>query len=370
LGATGPESGGAGGAGGTAPPGAGVTLPPRPGGDERLAASSAVRRLLARPELGAVVGAVAVFGFFAIYTDAFATALGFANVLDVAATLGIMAVVVALLMIGGEFDLSAGVMTGSAGLIVAMLSTRVGGNVWVAVAAALAAGALVGLLNGFLVMWTRLPSFIVTLGTFLMLQGLNLGVTKLVTGTVQVRGVVDASGYQSAHAVFASTARIAGADFRITILWWVAIALLATWILLRTRSGNWIFAVGGSAAAARSVGVPTARTKIGLFMAVSVAAALVGIMLVLRLRSVQANQGIGQEFQYIIAAVIGGCLLTGGYGSAIGSAIGALIFGMAKQGIVFAGWDSDWFQLFLGLLLLSATLLNHYVRRRAETNQP
>jgi simple sugar transport system permease protein len=350
-------------AGGTQPP-------PVSAGDERLLAVSVLRRLLARPELGAVVGAVSVFAFFALYTENFATTRGFANLLDPTATLGIMAVLVALLMIGGEFDLSAGVMTGSGGLIVAMLATKLGWNVWAAVAAALAFGAMVGLLNGLLVIWTRLPSFIVTLATLLILQGLNLGVTKLVTGTVQVRGVASAPGYSAARALFASQFELFGAPFRVTALWWIAIAIVATWVLLRTRSGNWIFAVGGSTAAARSVGVPTARTKIGLFMAVSIGASLVGIMRVLRLTSVQANQGIGEEFQFIIAAVIGGCLLTGGYGSAIGAAIGALIFGMASQGIVFAGWDSDWFKLFLGLLLLSATLLNHYVRRRAETAKP
>lgn len=337
--------------------------------DERLADTKWLRRLLARPELGASVGALAVFVFFAVYTEQFATPLGLANVLDPAATLGIMAVVVALLMIGGEFDLSAGVMTASSGLIVAMLSTRAGLNVWLALAIAVAFGATVGLINGILVVRTGLPSFIVTLGSFLVLQGLNLGVTKLVTGTVQVRGVGQAPGYDSAHAVFASTVTIGGAEFRVTILWWLAVTALATWVLLRTRSGNWIFASGGNPAAARAVGVPAARTKVALFVLVSTTAAVVGAMLLLRLTSVQANAGIGEEFQYIIAAVIGGCLLTGGFGSAVGAAVGALIFGMAKQGIVFAGWDSDWFQLFLGTLLLLATLLNHYVRRRAEAKR-
>ena len=337
--------------------------------DERVATMSVARRMMRRPELGALIGAAAVFVFFAFYTEAFATARGFANVLDPAATLGIMAVVVALLMIGGEFDLSAGVMTGASGLIVAMLATQLGWNVWFAIAVAVAIGLLVGLLNGILVIRTGLPSFIVTLGTLLILQGLNLGVTKLVTGTVQVRGLAQAPGYESARKVFASTVSIGGAEFRVTILWWIVAAAVATWVLLRTRAGNWIFAVGGSAPAARSVGVPTAKTKIALFMTVSAAAAVVGAMLVLRLTSVQANAGIGEEFQYIVAAVIGGCLLTGGYGSAAGAAVGALIFGMAKQGIVFAGWDSDWFQLFLGSLLLSATLLNYYVRARVEAVQ-
>ena len=339
------------------------------GRDERLASTTLVRRLLSRPELGALLGAFAVFAFFAVYTEAFATPLGIANVLDPAATLGIMAVLVALLMIGGEFDLSAGVLTATSGLTTAMLATQLGWNVWLAIAVAVGAGVLVGLLNGFLVIRTRLPSFIVTLGTLLMLQGLNLGITKLVTGTVQVRGLATAPGYESARAVFASTVSIGGADYRITILWWIAITAVATWILMRTRPGNWIFAVGGAESSARSVGVPTARTKVALFVAVSTAASVVGAMLVLRLTSVQANQGIGEEFQYIVAAVIGGCLLTGGYGSAVGAALGALIFGMAKQGIVFAGWDADWFQFFLGVLLLGATLLNQFVRRRVEARR-
>jgi simple sugar transport system permease protein len=337
--------------------------------DERLARSGLARRLLARPELGAAVGAIAVFIFFSLYTEQFATPRGLANVFDPAATLGIMAVVVALLMIGGEFDLSAGVMTATSGLIVGMLATEVGLNVWLAIGIALVAGALVGLLNGVLVVKTGLPSFIVTLGTFLILQGANLGVTKLVTGTVQVRGVASAEGFDSARKVFASTIPIGDGQFRVTVLWWFGITALATWVLLRMRFGNWIFASGGNAPAARSVGVPAARTKILLFMTVSVAAALVGAMQLMRLTSVQANAGIGDEFQFIIAAVIGGCLLTGGFGSAIGAAIGAFIFGMAKQGIVFAGWDNDWFQLFLGVLLVLATLLNHYVRRRAEVSK-
>ena len=101
-------------------------------------------------------------------------------------------------------------------------------------------------------------------------------------------------------------------------------------------------------------------------MTTAFAAWLVGSINILRFTSVQANQGIGLEFQYIIAAVIGGCLLTGGFGSAIGAAIGALIFGMARQGIVFANWNSDWFQLFLGVMLLAAVLVNNIVRRRAE----
>ncbi|MEU8272259.1 ABC transporter permease, partial [Sphaerisporangium sp. NPDC049002] len=146
----------------------------------------------------------------------------------------------------------------------------------------------------------------------------------------------------------------------------LGVTALATWVLMRSRAGNWIFAVGGNERAARAAGVPAARTKIALFMTTATAAWLVGSIMALRFTSVQANSGIGQEFIYIIAAVIGGCLLTGGYGSAIGASIGAVIFGMADKGIVFAGWDADWFKFFLGAMLLMATLANRLLRRYAE----
>ncbi len=332
--------------------------------DERVAKPRLLDRLVVRPEIGALLGAVVVFLFFTIVTDQFFSGNGIATWLDDASTLGIMAVAVALLMIGGEFDLSAGVMTASTALVTATLATQAGWNVWLALLASLIFALGVGAFNGWLVLRTGLPSFIVTLGTFLALQGLNLGVTRLVTGTVQVSGMRSTDGYESAGFVFASIVDFGG--FQISIVWWIGFAVLAAWLLVRTRFGNWIYAVGGSKESSRAVGVPVVRTKILLFMTTALAAWLVGSINILRFASVQANQGIGLEFQYIIAAVIGGCLLTGGFGSAIGAAIGALIFGMARQGIVFARWDSDWFMLFLGVMLLAAVLVNNAFRRRAE----
>jgi simple sugar transport system permease protein len=334
--------------------------------DERLGKSRLLDRLVVRPEVGAALGAVLVFVFFSVVTERFLSVGGVSTWLDESSTLGIAAVAVALLMIGGEFDLSAGVMTASTALVTALLATKAGWNVWAALLVSLIFALLVGALNGWLVMRTGLPSFIVTLGTFLALQGVNLGVTRLVTGSVQVSGMRGADGYESAGGVFASTVEIGGSQFHVSILWWIGVTAVAAWLLMRTKFGNWIFAVGGSALSSRAVGVPLVRTKILLFMMTAGAAWLVGSMNILRLASVQANQGIGLEFQFIIAAVIGGCLLTGGFGSAVGAAIGALIFGMAKQGIVYARWDSDWFQLFLGVMLLAAVLVNNAFRRRAE----
>lgn len=335
--------------------------------DERLAKAGLVRGLLRRVEIGALIGAAVVWAFFAVMApENWISITGIARILDPASTLGIMAIAVALLMIGGEFDLSTGVMTGTTGLIAGLLSIRMGWPLWPAIIAALVFALAVGYLNGLMVIKTGLPSFIVTLATFFVLRGANVGVTRLVTEQVYVGGIDRAAGFEPARAFFNTGITLAGVEWRSSIIWWIALTAIASWILLHTRYGSWVFAAGGDANAARNIGVPASRVKIALFMTTALAAWLVGTMNVVRLRSAVASQGIGQEFVYIIAATIGGCLLTGGYGSVIGASIGAIIFGMAQVGIVFAGWDTDWFYSFLGIMLLAAVLVNNYIRKRAE----
>jgi simple sugar transport system permease protein len=136
-------------------------------------------------------------------------------------------------------------------------------------------------------------------------------------------------------------------------------------VLLRTRVGNWIFGAGGAPDASRNLGVPVDRLKIGLFMTTAFAACLVAILQVTKFTGADVLRGTGQEFVAIIAVVIGGTLLTGGYGSAIGAVFGALIFGMVRQGIVITGVNADWFQVFLGAMLIIAVLINNYIRRKA-----
>jgi simple sugar transport system permease protein len=247
-----------------------------------------------------------------------------------------------------------------------MFSYQFTANMWVGVLVSLVVALLIGFINGYLVVKTGIPSFLVTLGTFFMLRGLNLAVTKAITGNVATNDVSNIDGFGSAQKVFASSFSIGGVSIRITLLWWILFVAVATWVLLRTKIGNWIFAVGGSAPSARAVGVPVNRVKIGLFMAVGFLAWFTGMHILFAFNTVQSGVGIGNEFIYIVAAVVGGCLLTGGYGSVIGAAIGAFIFGMTNQGIVYAGWNPDWFYFFLGALLLGAILLNSFVRRRAE----
>src|SRR6188508_997984 len=228
---------------------------PVPVADERLANISLAARILRRPEIGALLAAVVVAIFFWTQSPLFLQLDGIANWTDVASTIGIPAVMVALLMIGGEFDLSAGVMTGTAGLTMGILATEVGMNIWFAIAGTLLGATAIGFLNGYMVMKTKLPSFIVTLATFFILQGVNLGVTKAITQQVSVSGIDTAAGYDGANKIFGGSFW-SPHDFRVSVLWWIAITALATWVLARTRVGNWIFGVGGDANAARNVGVP------------------------------------------------------------------------------------------------------------------
>ena len=346
-----------------------VGTPPAPARDERVAQRSTLGRLLARPETGALAGAIVIFLIFFIVAPPFREPSSLATVLYVSSTYGIPAVAVALLMIGGEFDLSAGVAVTSSALVAAMLSYELSANMWVGIAVALVAALVIGFINGYLVVKTGIPSFLVTLGTFFMIRGLNLAITKIVTGNVATNDVSDIQGFELGRKVFASTFTIGGVGIRITLLWWILFVIIATWVLLRTHVGNWIFAVGGSATSSRAVGVPVNKVKIGLFMTVGFMAWFTGMHILFAFNTVQSGIGLGNEFIYIVAAVVGGCLLTGGYGSVIGAAIGAFIFGMTNQGIVYAGWNPDWFYFFLGALLLGAILLNNFIRSRAEASR-
>jgi len=616
--------------------------------DERLAYRGVFQRLLVRPEIGAIIGAVSIWIFFWAVAVPFGTTGGTANILDQSATLGIMAVAVSMLMIGGEFDLSSGAATGALGIATILLVKDTGAlggaglNMFIAIPLTLVLALFIGWFNGTMVERTSLPSFIVTLGTFFILKGAKLGISKLVVDQIQVGRIDEGAGYSFWRKIFASewqrndhqfgtrdffyslgivggfamlmiavhefnyarrktleasgaaltvagliggvagivilhttdgtsgnitgaivigvasmvglfgfgwwrfeplhdrgtlqvgshvsrsfgigltlvvlgvlsalvldstsssdivlliteqglramlfiglatagitfmvigvrqasainqitksvglvvvsatiaslafiirsessspkfrgaafsillvaallalswavtsscfeerrfpdisadrigkllaltgsisiavgtvirllfttSDEIAGgispAKFSVRIVWFLAFAAVATWVLGRTKFGSWTFAVGGNKDAARQVGVPAARTKTQLFMIVSAAAWLVGLLLAFRLNTLQSGTGDGLEFEYIIAAVVGGTMLTGGYGSAFGGAIGAVIMAISKAGIPFSGWNSDWRFVFLGGILLLAVIANNFIRSKAEASR-
>jgi simple sugar transport system permease protein len=306
------------------------------------------------PEVAVLAGVVFVWIAFALVAgESFRSWSAVAAILNASAPLGILAVAVALLMIGGEFDLSIGSIIGVCSMTIMLLVEHFQIPLLVALPFALLLALAVGVLNGVMVTRTGLPSFIVTLGTLFAVRGLTIAVTRLLTRRTQLGGLNDTVGYDLANTVFGSA-----------IAWCIGLALGSAWMLQRTPWGNWIFSAGGHADAARRAGVPVARVKVGLFMFTAFAGWLVAVLQVVQYTGADALRGQGQEFLAIVAAVIGGTLLTGGYGSAIGAVLGALIFGMVQQGIVITGIDADWFQVFLGIMLVVAVMANNVVRRR------
>ena len=333
------------------------------GEETRVREVGVLRRWLTRPELAAVAGAILVFAFFAVVAgdSGFLTGGGTATYLEVAAQLGIVAVPVSMLMIAGEFDLSVGSMVGAAGMIIAIAVSQYGWPLWAAVLLSFLVALGVGFFNGYVVIKTGLPSFIVTLGMLFALRGLTIGFARLLTARTQI-GLGNAGSGSLLTSIFAGSIGV----FSASIIWWLVLALLGTWVLQRMVFGNWIFGVGGDAIAARNVGVPVNRVKIALFMCTALSAALLAAIQVLDAGSADVLRGELVELQAIAAAVIGGVLLTGGYGSVIGALFGALIFGMVQQGIFFTGVSTDWFQVFVGVMLLVAVLFNNIIRKRAS----
>lgn len=354
--------------------------------DERIKSESLVTRLMKRPELGAIAGVVLVTIFFLLTADSAMFSLsGFMNFMTPAAQLGILAIGAALLMIGGEFDLSIGSMVAFAGLFFAVCTVTWGLPLIVAIPMTFVFSACVGAINGNIVIRSGLPSFIVTLAFLFILRGLSLVGLKAATGgSTQLRGVRDATegdwlapffsgdAFPGLFAWLAENGMVAtfksGAPkvpgIPVEILWFIVVALAATYVLLRTPAGNWVFASGGDSNAASNSGVPVARVKVSLFMLTACCAALVAIITVMDAGSTDARRGFQKEFEAIIAAVIGGCLLTGGYGSAIGAFFGSIIFGMVVIGLTYTDFDQDWFQVFLGGMLLIAVLFNNAIRKR------
>ena len=356
--------------------------------DERLRDVSFLSRQLNKPELGAISGAVLVFVFFGLTaggTGMFAPD-GILNWSTVSAQLGLIAIGACLLMIAGEFDLSIGSMIGFAGIMIAVPTVYWDWPVWLSIIFAFTGAMSIGFINGYIVVRTGLPSFIVSLAFLFILRGLTIGLSQFFTNRTIIGGVRDIAEEQNDWMAplfggkafqgffqwlgdngwietFADgTPLVSGIPA--VIIWFLGLVILCQWMLLKTRFGNWIFASGGDAVAARNVGVPASRVKIMLFMFTAFCATVYAACQVIEFGSAAADRGLLKEFEAIIAAVIGGTLLTGGYGSVVGACFGALIFGVVQMGIFFLGIDSSWFRVFLGGMLLIAVIFNNFIRKK------
>jgi simple sugar transport system permease protein len=362
----------------TAEPTAANTNGDAPESDERVRGRNWFQQALSKPSSGAIIAALVAFVVFSwplwecvadvseCYGKGFLSARGIANWLEVSAQVGILAAAVTLLMIAGEFDLSIGSMIGAAGMFIAIGMDVYGLPPFLAVAFAFAFALSVGFFNGWLVTKTGLPSFIVTLGMLFLLRGLTIGMTRYITSRTQVGGLSQYTEGDFFSSLFTGEVRVPLLDIEIeaSVVWWVVLTVVAAWVLFKTTFGNWIFGTGGNKVSARNVGVPVRRVKISLFMCTAAAAALLATIQVLEFSSADTARGNLKELEAIASAVIGGNLLTGGYGSPIGTFFGALTLGMTQVGIPMAGLPGDWFRAVLGVVLLVAVLGSNWIRMR------
>jgi simple sugar transport system permease protein len=324
-----------------------------------------ILNLTRRPELGALAGTVIVYIFFSIFGGSQFTDIGGVSAwINTASELLIIALPVGLLMIAGEFDLSVGSILAGSSVTLALVSGFWGLPTWFGVLCALTLGVTAGYLNGLMVTKTKVPSFIVTLAMQFGLAGLTLGLVRLITLTTSIP-LKDDSFVKTMFGGKFGIGEGAPEQFENAVFWALGIAVIVVLVLHVSPYGNWIFAIGGDIISARAAGVPVEKTKIVLFMSTGFGAALVGVIQALLYNGTSTSAGQSFVFNSVIAVVIGGVLLTGGYGSVLGVVLGTFTFSIVNRGVFYTGWDSDWAALILGILLLAAVLMNNTFRRLA-----
>jgi simple sugar transport system permease protein len=327
--------------------------------------NSSIGGLLRRPEAGAFLGLLAVLIFFGVFGGTtFLQPAGMASWMNVAANLGVIAIPVGLLMIAGELDISVGAMVPFGAMTVAVISGHYGMSIWLGVAVALSFGVLIGLINGYMVIRTAVPSLIVTLGTLFAVQGVVLGLTVLITKSTSVALTVEGPAKSLLGDFYF------GGQVQVMVMWWLAITAAYIFFVHFSRYGNWIFAMGGDKVSARNAGIPTERMTILLFVLSSTSAAFVGMCQAILYNSAQVAGGQSFIFNAIISVVVGGVLLTGGFGSIIGIFFGTITFAIVNQGIYYTDFDRNWSSLIIGVLLLLAVLMNNTFRKMALSYAP
>jgi simple sugar transport system permease protein len=319
---------------------------------------------LRRPAAASTLSLIAVVAFYVIFggVDLLQLAAA-ASWMNLAANLGIVAIPVGLLMIAGQIDISIGAMIPAGSITTAILSGHYGLPIEIGMLAALGLGVLVGLVNGLLTVRTTVPSLIITLGTLIGMQGVVLSAAMLLVGKASVPLMAP----DWAKFFFG---QLLGGSHQIIILWWIALTVVFAFILHKTRYGNWIYALGGDKVSARNAGIPTDRLTIALFVLSATAASFVGMCQAILFNSSQVSGGMGYIFNAISSVVVGGVLLTGGFGSVMGIFVGTLTFAIVIQGIYFTQIDRNWSNLIIGVTLLAAMAMNESFRKMALSYSP
>jgi simple sugar transport system permease protein len=324
----------------------------------------AIGRLLRHPVAGSVISLAAVIAFFVIFGRArLGEFFGAASWVNFAANLGIVAIPVGILMIAGEIEISIGAMIPAGSMAVAIASGYYGLPIAIGIIIALGIGVMVGLVNGVLAVRTSVPSLIITLGTLVAMQGIVLSASVMLTHSAGV----PLAAPQWSKTIFG---QLLGGSYQVIILWWLALTAVYLFVMHYTRYGNWIFAMGGDKDSARNAGIPTRQMIIALFVLSATSASFVGMCGAILFNSAQVSGGMSYIFDAIVSVVVGGVLLTGGFGSVMGIFFGTLTFAVLNQGIYFTSIDRNWSNLIIGMLLLLAVLMNNLFRKMALNYSP
>jgi simple sugar transport system permease protein len=324
--------------------GAAVAAPP-----SRRGTRAILLRVFAIQELGVLVAGIVIGAVFAFLSPQFLTAASAGSILASAVQFGMVGLGVTILMISGEFDLSVASVYSLCPLVMASLWIDHGFNVFVALGFALTFALGIGLLNGLATLALGIPSFIVTLATALFWAGVSLNLT----GGYPISFFGDSPVMK-----WLGAAEIGNSKISVSILWLIGIATILAGVLRLTALGNWIFASGGDGRAARAMGVPVGRVKVGCFLLSSLLAAFTGIIQFGSFGSATPTQGSDLALTAIVVAVVGGGSLMGGRGSIMGALLAAIVLGMSYTGLILSGVSTTWFQSFVGFLLLFAVIIN------------
>lgn len=318
-----------------------------------------IKHLMSRPFAASVVALVCVLIFYLIAGVDFGKLMGAASWLNYAARIGIVALPVCLLMISGEIDISIGAMIPAGAMTTAIISGHFGLPMVFGIVGALAIGVIVGTINGILAVRTTVPTLIITLATLVGMQGVVLAGSKMLTGSASV----PLTAPEWAKTLFGQL--MFGGSHQVIIVWWVILAVVFWFVLHMSKYGNWIYAIGGDKESARNAGIPVNRMTIILFILTSTSAAFVGMCHAILFNSAQVSGGMNDIFNIIVSVVVGGVLLTGGFGTIFGVFIGTLTFAIVNKGIDFTAIDRNWSNLIIGVMLLIAVAMNESFRKFA-----
>ena len=315
--------------------------------------------LLRRPAAASIVSLIGVLVFYVFAGVELDKLFGAASWVNYAARIGIVALPVGLLMISGEIDISIGAMIPAGAMTTAIISGHYDLPIAFGILGALAIGVFVGSINGILAVRTSVPPLIITLATLVAMQGVVLAGSRLLTGSASVP--LNAPDW--AKTIFGNL--MFGGSHQVIIVWWVILAVIFWFFMHHTKYGNWIYAIGGDKESARNAGIPVNGMTILLYIMTATAASFVGMCHSILFNSAQVSGGMNDIFNIIVSVVVGGVLLTGGFGSVAGIFVGALTFAIVNKGIDFTAIDRNWSNLIIGIMLLLAVGMNEKFRKLA-----